>query len=95
MEILVLASIFLLCGSHSHASTIPRGQVYERRQFNCKDTSAEAVFDGSCWGQLGLTDYINSWTARPCNPGETGIGCILPNEPWSTAFLRLAKGSAG
>ena len=70
-------------------------QDLEKRAFDCHDTSPAAVFDSSCWQQLNLTDFVNQWTPAQCPQDSTGTNCSLPNEPWSTTFLRLAKGQAG
>ena len=70
-------------------------QSLEKRAFDCQDTSPAAVFDASCWQQLNLSDFITGWRVEPCPPDSTGKNCSLPGEPWSTTFLRLAKGQAG
>ena len=78
------------------ASTpLPHHQQNKKREFDCQDTSPAAVFDSSCWDQLKLGEFITNWKVQPCPPESTGKNCSLPNEPWSTTFLRLAKGQAG
>ena len=62
----------------------------------CTSTNPEAFYDGACWAELGLSDWLNNWHApKTCEPSDNGVGCCKPNEEWSTCFLRLGKGDSG
>ena len=64
---------------------------------NCTDPGA--VFDSSCWAQLGVSDFLNNpktgWnvTTKTCSQSSgDGSDCCVIGELWSTCFLRLALG---
>lgn len=65
-------------------------------QANC--AAIDGVFNESCWGVLGLTDYLTHWnqTVKRCNPlnGDDGADCCEVDEAWTTCFLRLGHGAS-
>ena len=69
------------------------------RDLNCAGGPG-APYDESCWGSLGLSDWLKNWnaTAPKCAGADDGSSCCgpsnNPNEPWTTCFLRLALGNA-
>ncbi|KAL9581255.1 MAG: hypothetical protein Q9203_005971 [Teloschistes exilis] len=63
---------------------------------NCSDPDVPVT--PSCWTSLKVADYLNNWkkTTRVCSEGDpNGIGCCVPEEPWTTCFIRLSTGYAG
>lgn len=72
----------------------------KRDTYNCTDL--EAAFDSTCWLELNLTTYLFQWnaTTRVCSDVQSpedndGSNCCMPNEPWTTCYLRLAHGAPG
>ncbi|KAI4091896.1 MAG: hypothetical protein LQ344_003853 [Seirophora lacunosa] len=62
----------------------------------CSSENPEAIYDATCWETLNLTDWLNEWHApKICGTLQPGINCCLPDEPWSTCFLRLGRGDSG
>lgn len=63
---------------------------------NCNDPAA--VFVGSCWITLGVSDYLDDpttgWnhTTPVCSDSTK---CCLQGEAWSTCYLRLGRGLGG
>ena len=65
--------------------------------------SAAAPLNQTCWSSLHCLGSLKQWSAdtQTCgqNYGQSGYSnaslCCLSSEPWSTCFLRMAKGSAG
>ena len=99
MKIRIMTAInllWILCCHLLYALSVPLPEKeIEKRAFDCEDTSPAAIFDSRCWGLLKLTEFVNQWSVPLCGPNSTGKNCSLLGEPWSTTFLRLAKGQAG
>ena len=84
----------------------PEPSLQEKRQlFNC--THVSSAFNSACWQQLQLSNFLlggGEWglgwnkSTRICDPQSSdinnndGANCCLPDEPWTTCFLRLAQG---
>lgn len=80
--------------------------LQEKRQtVNCTDLSA--AFNSECWQQLQLSNYLlggGEWglgwnkSTRVCDTesadvnNNDGTNCCLPEEAWTTCYLRLAQG---
>ena len=63
---------------------------------NCGDPAA--IFYSACWSSLGISDYLDNpatgWnhTTPVC---DDSTRCCVPDEAWSTCFLRLGRGLSG
>ena len=80
--------------------------LQEKRQtVNCTDLTA--AYNSQCWQDLQLSNFLlggGEWgvgwnkSTRICDTQSTdindndGTNCCLPNEAWTTCFLRLAQG---
>ena len=71
-----------------------------RKAVDCN--SLDAKFDQSCWGTLGVSDFLHRWIDdHKCKDGVISTrevvssGCCDNEDPWSSCFLRLEKGERG
>ena len=77
----------------------------KRQTVNCTDLTA--AFNAQCWQDLQLSNFLlggGEWgvgwnkSTRTCDTQSAdindndGTNCCLPNEAWTTCFLRLAQG---
>ena len=96
-----LASIFIPFATASpfHSNHQP-SSLEVRQNKACTDIRAEPNAD--CWDHLDIPGYLNDptkgWiaTTPKCSPdGGDQSNCCTSTEPWSTCFLRLARGTPG
>ena len=70
----------------------------EPRLVNCSDLATS--FDETCWNSLDLSDWLNNpttgWnkTTPVCTAAQDDATCCVDGVPWTTCFLRLARGRA-
>ena len=69
----------------------------KRATYNCTDLHAEP--STVCWDKLDIAGYLVGWSeTKPICQATNGdeyeidAGCCVPNEPWTTCFLRLSYG---
>ena len=80
-------------------------QQEKRQTVNCTDLTA--AFNSQCWQELQLSNFLlggGEWgvgwnkSTRVCDTQSAdindndGANCCLPDEAWTTCFLRLAQG---
>ncbi|KAL9578835.1 MAG: hypothetical protein Q9212_005468 [Teloschistes hypoglaucus] len=81
--------------SRSDSRLLSRDTVTSKPS-NCSDPDEPVT--ASCWTSLKVADYLNNWnkTTHICGESDTnGVGCCVPDEPWTTCFIRLSTGYAG
>ena len=66
----------------------------ERQLVECNNPAAD--WDESCWGVLGLSDYLTRWIAvtPKCGPTDSTSGCCESDEAWAKGFIRISRGDA-
>lgn len=66
----------------------------ERQLVECNNAAAD--WDESCWGVLGLSDYLTRWIAITPKCGETNstTRCCHSDEAWARCFMRLSRGDS-
>ena len=81
------------------ASSLPLSETHlEPRLINCSDLATS--FDETCWKRLDLSDWLNNpatgWneTTPMCTAAQDDATCCVTGVPWTTCFLRLARGRA-
>lgn len=79
--------------------------LHSRQALNCLNFGAP--FDGKCWKELNVDDWLRDWDQTNRCPGVVSNGsttdvavndgsrCCQSTEAWSTCFLRLTLGRPG
>lgn len=91
----VVRSLALILPLVSSTPVMPPSIQTRQDQFPCMDVDPKAVFDGSCWQQLDLSNWLNNWSPPTCGSSSTATDCCRSTESWANCFLRLGKGASG
>lgn len=85
--------LFWLYCSRRGAVASPIHSISERYvDVDCHNQGS--MFMSDCWTLLGISDYLTEWNqTTPVCPDSSR--CCSGDEPWSTCFLRLARGLGG
>ena len=85
--------LFWLCYSRPFTVASPIQSINERYvDVDCHNEGS--MFMSECWTRLGISDWLTRWnqTTPVCSDSSR---CCSDDEPWSTCFLRLARGRGG
>ena len=89
----ITALVFLLDLAASLVVPTHYTRNFPRQEDACHDLAG--LYEESCWQALDLNAYLTNWNqTTPICTGSISSNCCQALEPWSTCFLRLARGAA-